>query len=575
MHKIYLLIGLFFISFSANIIATDNKTESFEPQGNDQKVTYYFLEALKAKHSGNYDAAFELLTYCKELNDEDPAVLYELAMLQQKMNDNPASFMNLKKAASLDFTNYWYQVQLAELSEKMHLFETAIETYESMVRNFPEKPELNYDLASAYAQSGDTEDAIKALDRLEEIIGVNETISMQKYRLYTFINKEKEAYEEIDHLVKKFPYELKYVVLLGDLYLQSEKPKEAYRYYQKALNIDPDNAYLAVSLANYYEAVNDKDAAKEQMSKVLMNSKIGIEEKVVYLGHYLQQNVKDSTDVVSAEVMLVKLIEENPQDVDLHTMYGSLLLSQNKHDEAKSEFEIVVGLAPDDRDIWMQLISLEGREKQYESMVSLTERALEQLPETPEFYFYKGIAYYQLEDYEYAIKAFEEGLAFIPKEDVGMLANFYGQIGDISFKANKKEKAFDAYDKALELDDRNILILNNYAYFLAVEKKNLDKAEKMSAITVKLDPSNSTYLDTYAWVFFMKGDYTLAKFYLESAMNNGGKENGEILEHYGDVLFKEGKPEEAVEYWKKAVEAGYESDILKRKIETQTYLEAE
>lgn len=572
MLKIYLSVYLFFAAFSVNVLAAD-EVENFVPKGNDQKITYYFLEALKAKYNANYDAAFELLTYCNELDNEDPAVLYELAMLQRRMNDNASSFINLKKAASFDPKNYWYQIQLANQSEKMHLFEIAIETYENMIRNFPDKPELNYNLASVYAQSNDMENAIKALDRLEEIIGINETISMQKYSLYMRIDKEKEAFEEIDHLIKKFPYELKYVVLLGDLYLQSGKSKEAYNYYQKALNIDPDNTYLAVSLANYYETINDKEAAKDQMSKVFVNPKIDIGEKIVYLGHYLQQNVKDSTDIPAAEALFVKLIEENPQEVDLHTMYGSLLLSQNKLKEAKVEFEIVIGLTPDDQDIWMQLISLEGREKNYESMIALTERALEQLPGTPEFYFYKGVAYYQLEDYDQAVKAFEDGLEFIPEENVEMLSDFWGQIGDISFKAGNKEKAFEAYDKAVSLNEHNIGILNNYAYYLALEKRDLDKAEKMSARTVKLEPNNSTYLDTYAWVFFVKGDYTLAKIYLESAMNNGGKDNGEILDHYGDVLFKEGRTEDAVEYWKKALEAGHESEILNRKIENQTYIE--
>lgn len=538
-----------------------------------RKFDYFFLESLKAKNKGEYDRAFDLLLHCNDIDSASAPVMYEMSSYYKLMNKNKAAVAALQKAVSLDRSNYWYLITLAEQCEKMHLFATAIETYEQMIPSYPEKPELNYNLASLYAQSGDTESAIKSLNKLEESMGISEAISLQKYKLYQYMGKEKEAFNEIQQLINKYPYELKYVVLLGDLYLDAGKNKEAYDYYQKALKLDPGNSYLAVSLANYYEAIGDKESAKNQMKSVFVNPKIDIENKIAYLSHYLQHNVKDSTDLPQAEALFRQLLEEYPQEVDLHTMYGGLLLSQRKISEAKEQFEIVTGLQPENKDIWIQLISLDGQNKEYQEMVETCNKALDLFPESPEIFFYQGVAYYQLADYEDALRAFQTGALFVPKENVMMLSDFYGQIGDISYKLNKKEDAFAAYDKALTYNEQNIGVLNNYAYFLSLEKKDLDKAERMSGICVKLQPDNSTYLDTYAWIYFMQGNYTLAKFYLNSAMKNGGDDNEEILEHYGDVLYKDGEVDEAVEYWKKALEKGSESELLKKKIETKTYIE--
>ena len=538
-----------------------------------RKFDYFFLESLKMKENGQYDIAFDLLQHCAEIDSTSAPVMFESAFYYTKMNKNNAAVSALLKAVDLDRSNYWYNIMLADQCESMHWFATAIETYENMIPSYPDKPELNYNLASLYAQTGETEKATKALNRLEESMGITETVSMHKFRLYQYMDKEKEAFGEIEQLIKKYPYELKYVVMLGDLYLDAGKSENAYTYYRKASELEPGNPYLVVSLANYYEATGDKESAGKQMKSILINPKIDIENKLVFFGHYLRYNIKDSTDFLQAEEMLRQLLDEYPQEPDLHTLYGGLLLSQGKVEEAKGRFEIVTELAPDKKEIWLQLISLEGQSNQYIKMVEICNKALDLYPDMPELYFYQGVGYYQLADYESALKSFQTGIPHIPKEGIGLLSDFYGQIGDISYKLNKKDDAFLAYDKALEYNEQNVGVLNNYAYFLSLENRDLDKAERMSGFCVKAHSGNSTYLDTYAWVFFKQGNYVLAKFYLKSAMQNGGEDNGEILEHFGDVLYKEGEKEEALEYWKKALEKGADSDTLKKKAETGTYWE--
>jgi Tfp pilus assembly protein PilF len=146
--------------------------------------------------------------------------------------------------------------------------------------------------------------------------------------------------------------------------------------------------------------------------------------------------------------------------------------------------------------------------------------------------------------------------------------------------SGRKEEAYESYDKSLEYNGNNIFVLNNYAYFLSKDKKDLDKAETMSGKCLKVHPKNPTYIDTYAWILFMKGNYSLSKIYIENAITNGGDESADILDHYGDILFKTGHVDSAVQQWEKASEMKEENGetdtvVLKRKIENKTYYETD
>ena len=168
---------------------------------------------------------------------------------------------------------------------------------------------------------------------------------------------------------------------------------------------------------------------------------------------------------------------------------------------------------------------------------------------------------------------YKEGLTVIPKENMGLISNFYGQIGDIYYQIGEKEEMYKAYDEALKYNENNVFVLNNYSYFLTLDKTNLKKAERMAAQCIKLEPDNATYLDTYAWVFFMQGNYTLAKIYIENALSKDTEKSAELVDHYGDILFMSGDKEKAIEQWKKAKEMGKVSKILDEKIEKGQYIE--
>ena len=166
---------------------------------------------------------------------------------------------------------------------------------------------------------------------------------------------------------------------------------------------------------------------------------------------------------------------------------------------------------------------------------------------------------------------YDRCLAVADSLDYQLRASVLTGKGDVYYALKDTAQSFACYEEALKLDPTNVSLMNNYAYFLAVEGRDLDKAEQLSTKAVNASPNNATFLDTYAWVYFKKGDYNLALIYIEYALKNDVGENAEVMEHYGDILFMNGQPEKALEWWKKALKLDPERDVLKRKVEDKTY----
>lgn len=558
--------------------AADEKTGTLQKENriseaDKRKFDYFFYEGLNLKTAGKFDAAYDAFNHCLAIDSTASAVLYELSSFYAQLNRPEKSVEMLRRAVANSSDNFTYRLALASMSRNLGMYGEASDEYQKLVKDFPNKPELNYYLADALTQEGEVGEAIDAYDVLEQSIGMNEALSMQKYKLYSQLEQSGKAFQEIEKLAAKFPMEARYQIILGDLHLEKNDTVKALGYYKKAYAIDPTNPYYVVSMANYYEAVGDKDAAETQIRSALTNEKLDVETKVGILSRYILKLQQTQKGTESANALFQTLLEQHPEDTDLKQMYGGLLVAQDKTDEARFQFQLITEMEPENVGAWQQLLQLALKSEDIAEVVRICTRCQELFPDAPEYYFYLGIGYYQQEKYQEALSTYYAGLNVIPAENMGLKSDFYGQIGDIYYQMKQMDQAYKAYDEALKYNDKNVVVLNNYAYFLSLEKKDLKKAERMSAQVVKLEPENSTYLDTYAWIFFVQGNYTLAKIYIENAIDKDKTKSPELVDHYGDILFMTGEKEKAVEQWKKAKELGKESEILNRKIAEEKYIE--
>ena len=574
--QLYILLFLVVNVFPFYAANPEQPSQSVRPNltaTEQRKLDYVFLEALNLKNAGKFDAAFDLFTHCLSIDSTSSAVLFELSSFYLQMDEPGKAVSLLKKAVKYNTDNFTYNLALASISLSIGMYGEAAEEYESLIKAWPDKIDLNYYLAEAYIQAGEIGKAIDTLDALEEYTGMNEQLSVQKFRLYMALDQPDEAFLELKKLVDKFPGNANYPILIGDLYLEKKEMDKALEYYRQAYTIDPENPYYTVSMANYYELTGNPAAAEEQVLSALTNEKLDVEFKVAILARFYQQMQRSRSNTEGANTLFLKLLEQHPEELELKMMYANELMRQGNGDEARFQLQLVTEMDPVRETAWQQLLNLSFREQDFEEAILVCKKCIELFPDKPTYYYYLGLAYYQQKNYEEAINTFKDGLTIIPEADNSLRSDFYGQIGDVYYQMKEHEEAFVSYEEALKYNERNILILNNYSYYLSLSKRDLDKAERMSAQTIRMEPNNPTYLDTYAWVFFMKGDYILAKMYIQSAVDKDTTNNPVLIDHYGDILYMMGDKEGALKQWVRAKELGKESNTLNRKIAEETYIE--
>lgn len=538
-----------------------------------RKFDYFYYEAANLKNAGKYDAAYDLFSYCLSLDTASSPVLYELAMFQLQRNRPEKAVEMLKSAVAHSDDNFTYRMTLAGLYRNLGMYGEASDSYEELVKRYPDKSELNYYLADALTQEGEIGAAIDAYNVLESTMGMNETLSLQKFKLYQTLKQPDKAFEEIEKLANKYPMNARYRLLMGDLHLENEETEKALACYQKAHEIDPDDPRYIVSMANYYDQTGDKEAAEQEIRDALVNEKLDVETKVGILSRYVQRLQQTQQGIENANSLFQTLLDQHPEDTELKLMYGSLLMAQQKEEEAKFQFQLVTEMEPSNEGAWQQLLNISLKGEDIPEVIRICTRCKELFPEAPEYYFYLGIGYYMQEKYQESLDTYYAGLKIIPEGNGVVKSNFYGQIGDLYYQMEKMDEAYKAYDEALKYNENNAPVLNNYSYFLTLDKKDLKKAERMAAQCIKLEPDNATYLDTYAWVFFVQGNYTLAKIYIENALSKDKTNSAELVDHYGDILYMSGEKDKALEQWKKAKEMGKDTDVLKQKIAKGIYIE--
>ena len=533
---------------------------------------YYFLEATRQREAGNHADALALYEHCLSINPQSAAVMYELAQYYAFLQQPERSRVLLEKAVELQPDNFWYRQTLGAYYRSIKEMDKAIAVYEEMSTQFPARGELLMMLMDLYSQQKDYPNLIKTLDRLEVKEGKSEQLSMEKYRIYLQMGDKENAFREMENLSKEYPNDVRYRVMLGDSYLDNERPDEAYAIFQAALAEDPENAQAQLSMASYYERMDSLFYLQQEA--VLMNSKLGSSVKAEVMRRIILQNEQTGKDSTRVLQLFDRMLSVPQEDATIATLCYSYMQHKQMDDSVGVPvLEKILEVEPDNIAARYSLLMVAVRKNDYAEAVRICEPAIQYNPEELAFYYYLGISYFQVERNLDALAVLQKGVTQVtPESDKKLVSDFYTFIGDLHHSMEKQEACYEAYDSALVYNPDNIGVLNNYAYFLSLERRNLDKAEEMSFRTVKAEPKNDTYLDTYAWILFEKERYTEARIYIDEAMKNGGGESATIVEHSGDIYYMLGEVDKALEFWKQAAGMEHESATLERKIKLKKYI---
>ena len=578
-NSIWLLVAVWTLVSCGTVKSTREKPavalaqSSLTPE-QQRKYDYFFLEAMRLKEKKDYASAFGLLQHCLDIHPNAASALYEVSQYYMFLRQVPQGQEALEKAVANAPDNYWYSQGLASLYQQQNELDKAVTLLEQMVVRFPAKQDPLFNLLDLYGRQEKYDEVISTLNRLEKRMGKNEQLSMEKFRIYLQMKDDKKAFQEIESLVQEYPMDMRYQVILGDVYLQNGKKQEAYDVYQKVLAAEPDNPMAIFSMASYYKQTGQEELYQQQLDTLLLNKKVTPDTKVGVMRQMIVENEqadKDSTQIIALFDRIMKQEQDDPQ---IPMLYAQYLLSKNMESESVPVLEQVVDLDPTNKAARMMLIGAAVKKEDYKQIIKVCEPGIEATPDALEFYYYLAVAYNQAEKPDSVIsickRALEHTTADSKKE---IVSDFYSILGDMYHTQKQMKEAYAAYDSALVYNPSNIGALNNYAYYLSVERRDLDKAEEMSYKTVKAEPNNATYLDTYAWILCEKGNYAEARIYIDNAMNSeGGDKSDVIVEHCGDIYYMTGDVDGALTYWKKALEMGSESKTLKQKIEKKKYI---
>jgi len=535
----------------------------------DRKFDYYFYEAMRLQQLSKYDAAYEMLKHCLALNPNSAVALFEFSQYQLLFKKNDEALALIKKAVELEPGNYWYNQGLVNLYMQQNKSEEALHALEAMVDHFPQKTDLLYTLAGLYGNNEQEQKMLETLEMLEQKMGKNEQLSLAKIGVYKKLKQDDKTLEEIKELIKEYPANNGYKVLLGDALREQERGGEAYKIYRDVLAAEPDNPLAMYSLAQYYESVGDTLSYQRMIDSLVVNKKTDPETRLTTMQRIIVKNEEAGRDSTQVIKLFDRVIAGETENAELPLLYAQYLISKNMEDKAMPVIEQVLDIDPTHSLARMVLLEKSFNAGQYDKAMALCEGGIQAEPTKLEYYYYLTVCYFQKERYDDIISTVQKAEKQLNDEsDKEMASNLYAAMGYAYNKKKMSAEAFAAYDKSLAYNPDNIETLNNYAYYLSVEQKDLDKAEEMSYKTIKAEPSNGTFLDTYAWILYQKGNYEQAKIYIDMALKDQKEEvSAEVWEHAGDIYLKTGNAKEAVEYWQKAQKAGSTSKTLKEKIQ--------
>ena len=444
---------------------------------NDFKFNNYFFSALKAKSLENYEDALDQFQKCIKIDNKKAVPYFESAMINKALGRFNLAVEQIKIAVELDLDNRWYQLHYAEALFANRNFKSASVVYKKLILKEPGNQDLFFLLADMYIYDNDFLKAIEVYDNLELIKGIDKMISMQKHKLYMQLEKRKYAVKELKNLVEKFPNDIEALEILSEAYLLNDDKEKAFDIFKKLAIIAPENGRIHLTLADYYRDQGDNMKSFEELKLAFKSIKLSVDVKVRILGSYFQLLAVNKTMKEQAYTLVKILMQSHPNDVRPNALYADILYADNRFNDAKEQYLIVLENNKTESQIWSQVLFIQAEQGDFAGMLKTSQEALTYFSTEPLFYYFNGVANKWFKNYDDAIISLNMGVEFVLDNKM-LLLEFYSSLAD-SYHATKEHKlSDDYYEKSLAIDSNNVLILNNYAYYLSLRRAKFRESKK-------------------------------------------------------------------------------------------------
>ena len=551
----------------------NNKKADQEDLETDLRVSeFYFIEGEKYFILEDFAKALGAFQKCLEITPDNAAVYYMIGRIMYKNEEFSKAEVNALKAIELEPDNKYYYLLATDIYTAKGEIGRAADYYEVMIAKIPSSEVYYLELAGLYLYQNRLDEALQTYNRAEQSFGIIENISMQKQQIYLRQNKIEEAIAVGQDLVDTYPGEERYIISLSEVMHANNKEQEAIDLLESYLDDYGSNTRIKILLSEYYRKQDNFKKSSRLITEAFEDPFLDVQSKIKVLINYIA-NFPDEYYVDNALKLGKVLLELHPDEGDSYLVNADLLTELVTTTEQKNEEDMRADAADyyytalqynsSQFSVWQNLLNLDLQLGKWNNLTMHAEEALELFPNNALVYLFAGIGYSQKKDYLTAIDYLETGRKLA--NDPQLLSNFYSSLGD-AYNASKDFSNSDKnYEQALALNPDNDIVLNNYSYYLSLRKENLDKARQMSLSTVRRNPDNSTYLDTYAWILYQLKEFNEAKTILEKAISINSS-NAVYFDHYGDVLYQLGEIDDAVKNWERAHELDKDLKDVEKKI---------
>lgn len=546
---------------------------------------YFYLEAEKCRLAEDFSSAMDLYRHCLDINPEAPEALYNIGLLHLYLRSDSLGTSYIRQACERDANNPYYLETLAALYLNRRDAEQAIPVLEKMTSLQPRRSDILSQLVQLYSTVGNTDKAIGALNRIELLEGPSPQVSIEKFRLY----KEKEqldsAFMQLQALCDDAPHDMNLRIVVGSQYMQAGDTLKALEIYDEVRRQEPANTNLQLAMMDYLRDSKQDDGYNSLRDSLLFCPESPTPLRVLLLKSYIADVQRDSTFAPKLTAAFDTLLARPQKETDVLIMKAAFQVYRKEPQEALCQtMRQVLEVDPGNETALRELLQYYAEKNDDKGVEDISRRGLNYHPEEIAYSYYLGMALAEQKKLSDAADVLLQGLRF-RTDDVHpyLVSNVFGVLGDIYYQQQKEQEAFAAYDSALVYKDDNIMCLNNYAYYLSLKGEQLDKAEEMSYRTIRQEPDNITYLDTYAWILFMKEDFAHARSYMDKVVNPEKTDEelladerlqSNIIEHAGDIYANLGEQETALRLWKLAKLKGDNTftPLLKKKIKRKKYI---
>lgn len=542
-------------------------------QANRVKATYVLMEAQRQHFLEHDDAFYHLIAYAYSLDSTNTSIAFYMGVAKfertsfEHTDELTAALAQMRKHVEAHPEDKYEARLYAHAAFLVNQYQEGLRVLNIQHQLYPQDDNLLSTMADAYEKTSDYKKALAIYDTLQQWQGQSVELSSAKLKAYQALNDTTGAIHEMRALLASAPTNADYNLAMGKMLFMFGYRDSAMVYYDKAQQYEPDNGLTYLTKAEYYLALGDTLNYDRQTYQALVSTDLDVESKLQILVNYTKTllSAKDTTH--RTDHLFDVLIEQHPLEPQIRVLYSEYLMVIDNNEGAAEQIDYALNLDPTNKELWTRLMAYYLYAGNYKKAIEVGDKAIRLNPDNVELYSYLGSSCYSVKQYDKAIEVYDKALAILDSTQVDDRSNLLSGKADVKFAMGDTIAAFALYDQSLDLNPDNPGTLNNYAYFLALSNRDLDKAERMSAKTIVEDAANPTYLDTYAWVFYMRKEYTMAQLYIEMAINNEEQPTSELFEHYGYILLANGDKQKALEQWRKAIELKPDNEQLVKQIE--------